>query len=476
MTVKVLIEPGNTITTTLLEDGGAVAEIKGTIIDPGPEPTDSLRLIQDYGAVGDGQADDTNAIQRACDDSASTRKPVVPGTRANSSKPVFMVRRRGTCSMAGRTSRYCIAVKSGTRIDGLKACEFKLGDGEDALMFTNADQNGGNSNIRFKGFELNGNRHEQSARPQGSAQENGGIGMDNVRDSSFVDIHAWNVKVYGGNWLRAVGCVFTKLLCEHSDADGWNFGLGGFECRSCTFEDIWAEDTAQNYTKMNGQPLQGNPVKLVVIDSVATGRLGGNDVTGGVKPQGMTRNLTLNLVDFDGGPRSTANSGLKNQGDQQAADPSRWVNGIRTKTLRAVNCAAEGLRMSHASECVVDDAYLENCGEDASGREQPSMVFREVCRDCGVGKMTIRNGKGVGVEIRKPDVQRVWTKELYIDGVTGNAIRNGSNGTYTVDYAEMRNVQRHHASASGPVIIKHLKADKPLSTSGNVTVERFERF
>ena len=87
--------------------------------------------------------------------------------------------------------------------------------------------------------------------------------------------------------------------------------------------------------------------------------------------------------------------------------------------------------------------------------------------------------KGVGVELRKPDVRDIWTKELYIDGCTGNAVRNGSTGTYTVDYAEMRNVGRNHVSCgAGHVVIKHLKADKDLTLSGttaNIKIEKFER-
>ncbi len=93
--------------------------IPGEEVPPPPPPEDVLDL-RSYGARGDGVTDDTDAIQQACDDSAAGRGTVVghPGD-------VYRLRRRGTKPFLNIRSRFCVELRSNTKIDG-RGCTFKL--------------------------------------------------------------------------------------------------------------------------------------------------------------------------------------------------------------------------------------------------------------------------------------------------------------------------------------------------------------
>ena len=482
--VKIKVPAGAIITTQLLPEGGSMTEIKdGEIIDPDPDPDpdpgpdDPIVLLSpEIGAIGDGRANDTAAIQKAVDLSSSSGRWIVPGERADDAKPVFIINSTGTLPFGNIRCRVGVRLKDNVKLDGKGACEFKMGSNQFCYMFTNADQDRGNKGWHLRGFELNGHRRAQPERPsKGSvpsdAQENGGIGVYRIEDCVFEDIFAWNCQVHSMRNWHAKRCTYKRLRSEGNDGDSWSFGQDGKECVDCHIEDVYAED-CQNGTYSNKQ---GNNIITSAIGCTFAGTHTGIRCGGGFKIQGRSKNTTVTKSHWVGGPKGklgTRNSGLKIQGNQNSSNERDWVQDVTVDECYSENCQSEGLRFSHCKRNTVKKATLVDCALDDAG----ALVFREVSHDNRVDDLTIKNSRRHGIEARMPDVHRCSVGKMDLDGCGGNGIQHSGNGTFTVDEATMRNVQGRHVNSSrGKVVIKLLRADKNLSISGNVEVQTFER-
>ena len=469
---KFFIPAGSEGTWTAPSDGGFLIEVENGETEP-PNPPDGEELdLRKYGAIGDGAADDTDAVQQACDDSANGM-----GTVVGHETDVYLLRHRGTKPFLNIQSRFCVELRDNTRIDG-RGCEFKLGGAEDAYMFTNADQENGTRYVALRNFELNGHRREQFSgagqTPPSSAQEHGGIGVYNIERWTIEDIHAWNISMYAGRFWHSRNCAFRRLTCDGSNGDAWSFGQdaiskGPKECRNSVIEDIWAKNCEQAVANK-----QGNPVIGTVVDCTIKGKVGGENCSGGIKWQGRSKNSTFEICRFTGGELRTANSGTKLQGNQNSSNQIDWVQGLVIDWVESDNCAAEGLRFSHAIDCRVKKYFGQNCGQLEG---QPEIVFREVCHNCRVDSINSTAAKGHVVECRKEDAVNPTVGKLVSNGCTTDVVSNASKkAVLIIDEMECRSTVGRHAKASGggKVVIKFLRADRAQDTSGNVVVERFE--
>lgn len=99
-------------------------------------------FVQDYGAVGDGIADDTASIQAAVAGAAAAGK--------------WLFFPAGTYKVTG------ISLPSGTRMLGMGAI-LKLAASTNASLLVNSDPVGGNTRIHIEGIELDGNKANQGA-------------------------------------------------------------------------------------------------------------------------------------------------------------------------------------------------------------------------------------------------------------------------------------------------------------------------
>ena len=438
--------------------------------NPEPPPGDALDL-RAYGAVGDGAADDTDAVQRACDDSAAGK-----GTVIGHSGDVYLLRHRGTKPFLNIQSRFCVQLRSGTKINGM-GCEFKLGGNENAYCFTNADQDNGTRDVTITDCEINGHRREQFSgkgqKPPDNQQEHGGIGVYNVERWTLERIHFWNISMYATRMWHSRHCTFRDLSGQGSNGDMFSFGqdaigMGPKVCRNSLIENVFATDCEQKVSNKQGNPLIGS-----LVDCTVKGTVGGTNCAGGIKIQGTSKGSTFEKCRFTGGKVKTANSGTKLQGNQNSTNPSSWVQDLVVEDVESDDCAAEGLRFSHALRCRVKLYTGRNCGQ-LSG--QPEVLFREVCHDCRVDVIHSTSAHGYVVECRKDDVVNPSVGKLTSLGCDTDVVHNASKKAVLVidEMICRQTVGKHaHARNGGKIRIKHLKADRAMDTTGDVQVETF---
>ncbi len=476
--VKIRVEAGNTI-TTVVEEGYVIAEVEGTVIeepgpdpdpdpDPDPEPDpDELIDVRDFGAR-DGQ-DSTNAWQQACDAAAGTDKWVV-GHEGDT----YVFSHRGTVPMGVYTSRYCVGLRPHTKIDG-RGCTIKLADNAAALCFANLNQNSVCRDLDIRNIRHDGNRSRQPDW-SATAQEIGLIGLWNFADVKLAGLDCWEVRAHAARILQGRRLHMFDCFCRGCSCDVWSIGLDRYLVYDAHLEKIGAEDVRHRAFRGTHQ---GNPY----IGSIIGGTLldiYGKDAGGGHKYQGVSRNLKVGHSKWLGRTHGTANCGSKFQGNQTHQTAGNRVRNVEAEFVESEDCPGEGLRFSDCENVHVKH-YIGRRNGGPVG-QYPDVRICHITYNPKIDELESYDSKGHALHIHSSsrynsDVRNVAVGDMKVERCAGDAVANFMAGCVTViDTLECRGVSGRHAAASGSAQIRigTLRADKPQSISGNVTVGRFE--
>ena len=479
MPITVRVNAGNTITTEVKEDY-VLATIEGTIVeepDPDPEPEpepepppepdpDDLIDVRDHGARN-GQ-DSTDAWQRACDEAAGTDKIVV-----GHPEDTYILNQRGTVTMGVYWSRYCVGLRSNTRIDG-RGCTFKLADNAAALCFSNLDQNGGFRGLDFRNIQHDGNRSKQ---PNWSdrEQEIGLIGLYAFEDVTLEHLNTWDVKGHVGRLLNGRRLRMLDCHCKGCDCDVWSIGLDRYPVHDCHIEKVGGEDIRHRAFRNH----QGNPVITSANNSTFLD-IYGSHAGGGHKYQGVSNGLTVGHSQWRGGTHGTANCGSKFQGNQSSQSHANRVRNVTADFVESDDCVGEGMRFSDCEDIHVKK-YIGHNNAGPVGTH-PCVRICHFAYRIRVDELESYGSKGHGVHAHNSsqystDIRDLSIGSARVQGCAGDAVAIHANCQMTIDQLDCVNVAGRHVSASSGarVHIRLLRANKPQSTHGSgITIDRYE--
>jgi len=222
-----LVTPGNLVTAAGTMTGTQAATFRNSI------NSQKIVNVRDFGAVGDGVADDTRAVQAAAlsigdgtggvlyfprgtylfGEAASSGTGAIPWTTSAYGATTLV-----TDNMVGQ--RPSLQVYSNMTIagDGVDVTILKQADSTDAIPFINVN---GASNVTFRDFTLDGNR----SRLQTPYNDGEGEGIDTKNDVRNLTVQ--RVK-------------FREISSEAIDLDNDAYDLTEMSVRvlDCTFENI----------------------------------------------------------------------------------------------------------------------------------------------------------------------------------------------------------------------------------------------
>lgn len=302
--------------------------------------------VTDFGAIGDGVANDTDALNNAF---ASGARLVV-GVAGHT----YLVRHTGTVSINGTAYRYCVRVPSGVTADGCGAT-IKSDDAQNSTplaMFSSTD-------CAAVDWVIDCNRSAQTTPGTGEiaailVYANTRPVVDNIR--------AIECRQYAGRFLANTGGRYDRLVCTGCDADGWSFGTNGTagELREfdCHVGSVHAEACTQAY----GSGYQGNPVIVTAVRSMF-GRISGKDCAGGLKLQDSCEDVTVGQAVFKGMTNGSVNSGLKIQGNSGAG---LYPKAVIVGQVVCTNTYGNGLRITSVESCAIGSYFGRSNGGGAT--------------------------------------------------------------------------------------------------------------
>lgn len=438
-------------------------------IDPPEPPVEDLLDVRDFGAA-DGQ-DSTDAWQRACDEAAGTDKIVV-----GHKDDTYILSHRGTVTMGVYWSRYCVGLRSGTRIDG-RGCTFKLADRADALCFTNIDQNGGFRDLDFRNVQHDGNRGKQSGWTD-RAQEIGLIGLFNWENVTLEHLNTWDVKGHVARLLNGRRLRMLDCHCRGCDCDVWSIGLDRYPVHDVHVEKAGAVDVRHRGFRHH----QGNPL----IWSVKGGKfidIYGEHAGGGHKCQGITEDVEVTSSTWKGGTHGTVNCGHKWQGNQTHQTLANRVRNCTGDLIESSDCPGEGMRFSDCANIHVKKYVGRRNGGPVG--QYPDVRFCYVVHKATIDELDSEGCKGhalhahgTSVPNRTTDVRDLSVGTGVVRNCAGDAVAIHTHCRMEIEQLDCVNVAGRHISTGGggQVRVKLLRANKPMSISGSgITVDRFEQ-
>lgn len=306
--------------------------------------------VKDFGATGDGVADDTAEIQAALNSGAKVVQCVEGET--------YLVSNAGTFTVNGVANRYCLTVPTGVQFD-LQGATVKQANAQNSSVVV--------LNATIDSSVVNGvidsNKANQTTPATG---EMASVYVHNSTRPVVEKIRAINNRQYAGRFLKSTGGRYVDLWCTDSDADGWSFGIdGGWSAHivEAFIDNIYAESCTQVY----GGGFQGNPV-IFTTQRCAIGKVIGKNCAGGIKIQDTSQDSSFDSLTFIGPTNGTANSGIKVQGNGAGLQPNR----IRINSANSRNCFGNGLYVNDtvSLEVAQYQGLSNGTGAGATGSNQ----------------------------------------------------------------------------------------------------------
>ena len=363
---------------------------------PAPPPPGTLN-VKDYGALGDGETDDTAAIQRALDTGAGKQVLVPAGT--------YKVR-----PLWERTST-TLRLDPGARL--------LLAAGSNANLIT---VTASGASVVGSGT-LDGNRATQT---QGAAISIGGAGNVTVRDVRIVNtakcgIYAANAAnlTISGVWVSGTGYIgifaeattgpLTNLVIENSrvdrTAEGPSITESGIVVRHSSTTNVVGVRVSGNTVVMPKAPVDVNAV--------------GMEIYGGAQGAVVRDNITA------GGSIGITLAGTTNGSvTGNTVSEARWygievahasvASTVSSNMVQCIGYTQEGI--------VLDDA---SAGGDVFGNTISGCISRGVTLNASSDRVTISNNhitqsRGYAIEVIRS--ARVVLESNVLDG-TGSALK-----------------------------------------------------
>jgi hypothetical protein len=256
----------------------------------------------DYGAAGNGIADDTAEIQAALDSGAKVVR-LAPGS-------TYIVSQAGTKTIQTVAHRYCLLIPDGVYLD-LNGSTLKLSDSQNAAVVMNATAGTTqNTDLGVGNGVIDGNQANQTSPGAGDMPC---VFFYDVMRPTVKDLRAKNVRQYAGRFLACYEGYFNNLRCDDSDGDGWSFGVNGTAGENRVFRSFIDNIYSENCTNGGYGSLQGNPALFTVVEC-SVGKVVGKNCGGGIKIQDSSSDSTFGQLLFESTSNGSTNSGTKIQG------------------------------------------------------------------------------------------------------------------------------------------------------------------
>jgi hypothetical protein len=192
-------------------------------------PVRGIVSVKDYGAIGNGVADDTAAIQAALNS----------GRRIYAPEGTYLT---GSITLPSNTWLYGA---------GTELTIFKAKNSIGAPVFINSDTSGGNSNITLLDFRINGNSAGNAAGSHDGIRlhKSDNNLIERVHIDDFID---WSFGMYEGNGFTLRDCLATGMIGINNPAGvraGYLFGTTSTlrYANDVTVENCEASDVTDPY-------------------------------------------------------------------------------------------------------------------------------------------------------------------------------------------------------------------------------------
>jgi len=368
--------------------------------------------VKDFGAVGDGVADDTVVIQAALNSGAK----VVQGVEGET----YLVSNAGTFTVNGVANRYCLTVPTGVQFD-LQGSTVKQANAQNSSVIV---LNGTTDSSVVNGV-IDSNKANQTTPATG---ETASVFAHNSTRPVVENIRATNNRQYAGRFLKNTGGRYVDLWCTDSDADGWSFGIdGGWSAHivEAFIDNIYAESCTTVY----GGGLQGNPA-IFTTQRCVVGKIIGKNCAGGIKIQDSSEDSSFDSLTFIGQTNGTANSGIKVQGNGAGLQPKR----IRINSANSKNSFGNGLYVFDALSVEISQyqGVTNGTGSGATGSNQYDVdINAPTGSRVIVGAIDIDSPGTIGFRAFGAGFVKVDT--LHVRNPVGRAVQYSGTGEFYVD-------------------------------------------
>jgi hypothetical protein len=370
--------------------------------------------VKDFGAVGNGIANDTVAIQAALNSGAAVIQGV-PGE-------TYLVSASGTVSVNSVAFSYCLLVANGTTFD-LNGSTVKQANAQNSSVIAlNGLTDAGVINGTVDSNEAN-----QTTPATGSMA---GVLIHDCTRPQIDNITAINNREYAGRFLKNTGGSYTNLSCLDSYGDGWSFGIDGGWSAHITdafIDNIYAENCLGTFGS-----LEGNPV-IFTVQRCQVGKVRGSNCAAGIKIQDSSSDSFFDSLTFTGPTNGSTNSGVKIQGN---AGAGIYPTRIRVNSINSRNCFGNGLFVNDVNsvEIAQYQGYQNGAGVGATGSNQYDCTIEvNASGNVLLGAFDIDTPKTVG--FRATGEGYVKLDALNVTGPTGVGclVAMGTAGSFYAD-------------------------------------------
>ena len=353
--------------------------------------------VKDFGAVGDGVADDSVAINNA-DAYVSS----LGGGEVHYPAGTYLVGRYETNTDSG-TQHLCIRVSSNVSHigAGVNRTTIKVKDGADAHCFYSYNE----SNCLIEGFTINGNEANQAIQNPSTGNDPAGIiviGLAGTPVSNYTikDVYIHDTCDYGIGFEGSITAVDCLIENVHLD----NVGADGFDCKGGT--------------SVATQPTRNRIKNMTVTNMSARGTQGVSQAA--LNPRG---NWSIDGLYVDG--LSDDCCGIRyNEGDAPAEISGGYYNTcsnffIRTSTPeQTIGIMADTYGVSYSNGVILgvntaiqirhkhqsfSNIHIADFANDGITFVDNTPSFSSTPDKCSLSNITLVNGGDLGVQCTSDD-------------------------------------------------------------------------
>ena len=420
---------------------------------------DQLRIgavsVKDYGAVGDGVADDTTEIQDAFD--------AVPAAGGTVFFPAgtYIVSQVSTRTHLSAAYRYCLSVPSNISIELHPLAIIRVANSANASIFMNSGiESAGNSNISIRGGTLDGNKANQSTPAAGQISA---ITFHNVTRFVCTDIKFLDQFEYAMYSQGLYNSHLDNLWCTFSGGSGFSLGLDGTSGGASTrMSDSYIGDIRVD--NCSGDPMDdsGNSF-IVALDRCHVGSVYTRLNTNGIKIEHGCTGCYFGVLSAFGNT-GTAGDGVKIQG--QSGLVHRFNH---FESIIATGNAGRGCWMTFTEDCTFGS--IIGSGNSAAVNV-PDVHIGAETRNLNIGSIYCEEGGRNGVHFDSVNCSHINVSQIYARNSSQDAVGSNAQVVIAADNINIgRIISEDDQSTLSPPATTVRNAVEIKATGSNVHIE-----